>query len=151
MQIREVMTVPAATVTAEASIGAALCAMREEQMTAIPVVDCQGDLIGIVTETQTVQNRTCDTPAQVGKDSVESTVGEIMSRRIVAVRPGDDVEVAIDLMRSAIVEHLPVLENHHVIGTVGCSDLVGLLADHEACPEHGPGEVSAGTLFEASR
>lgn len=127
MLIREVMTVPAVTVTAQMPATTALSLMHEEQLDSIPVVDCRGAVIGIINETQLVLNR---------------TVGESMTHRVVILRPDDDIEAAVDEMRSTI-EHLPVAENDRVIGTIRYSDLVGLLADRA---EHGPGDVTAGTV-----
>ncbi|MEV4471867.1 CBS domain-containing protein [Nonomuraea sp. NPDC049504] len=44
------------------------------------------------------------------------TVGQVMSRVLVAVKPGDSPLMAWELMRRAGVHHLPVVDGRHVLG-----------------------------------
>jgi CBS domain-containing protein len=151
MLIREVMTTPAVTVTTQSSTGTALCLMHEEQISSIPVVDYRGALIGVVSETDLVQNKSLvddRVPAFAGRVSSTTParrVSEVMTHRVVTARPDDEIEVAIDLMRSTMTDHLPVVENDRVVGTVCPSDMFDLLAERS----HLNAEVSAGTAREA--
>jgi CBS-domain-containing membrane protein len=56
MMIRDLMTVPAVTVTAETPIGTALRLLDDRKITAMPVVDESGVLVGIVSEADLVQD-----------------------------------------------------------------------------------------------
>ena len=56
-------------------------------------------------------------------------LGEIMSRRVVTVSPGDSVKKAAELMARERVRRLPVTEGERVVGMVSLCDL----ARREAC------------------
>ena len=55
MLIRDLMTTPAVTVTAQTPIGLALRLLDDRKITAMPVVDAAGVLVGIVSEADLVQ------------------------------------------------------------------------------------------------
>jgi|tagenome__1003787_1003787.scaffolds.fasta_scaffold20272840_2 predicted transcriptional regulator len=148
MLIREVMTTPAATVTTKSSTGAALRLMHEEQLSAIPVVDDRGALIGVISETELLHDRALVdgwVPVSAGRipsPPPSRRVGDALQHHVVTVSPDDKIEVAIALMRSTMLEQLPVVEKDRVVGTIGRSDLIRLLPQPSICCEF---EASAGT------
>lgn len=126
MLVREVMTTPAVTVTTGSSTGTASWLMRAEQISSIPVVDDRGALIGVLDETALVDDRIPALAGRVSGTTPSRRVGDAMTHHIVTVSPDDTIEMAIDLMRSATLEYLPVVANDRVVGTVGRSDLIRL-------------------------
>ena len=124
MLIREVMTTPAVTVMTQFSTATALWLMRTEQVGSIPVVDDRGALIGIIDETDLVQDealvadRVLASAGRVAGTTPSRRVGDAI-HHVVTVSPDDQIDVAVDLMRSMMLEQLPVVENDHVVGTVG--------------------------------
>ena len=148
MLVREVMTTPTVTVTTQSSTGTALWLMREEQLSSIPVVDDRGALIGVISETELLQDRALvDGRVPVSAGRVSGTtplrrVGDALVHHVITVSPDDKIDAAIALMRSTMLEHLPVVEKDQVVGTVGRSDMIRLL------PQPSRGfelEASAGT------
>ncbi|WP_329000997.1 CBS domain-containing protein [Kribbella sp. NBC_00709] len=133
MLIREVMTTPAATLTTASSTAAALQLMQQEQARSLPVVDRRGTLIGIVCQADLVRNRgpagdrTSLPSGRVPGTTLSDQVGAVMTHHIVSVGPDEEIQVAVDLMQSMVLEEVPVVENDRVVGTVYRSDLIRLL------------------------
>lgn len=78
-----------------------------------------GDLVGILSE-RDVLRRIADrglTPDQV-------TVGDVMTREIVTVKPGMTVEEALVQCTDRRIRHLPVWENGELLGLLSIGDLV---------------------------
>lgn len=151
MLIREAMTTPAVTVTTQTSTATALWLMHEEQIGSIPVVDDRGALIGVVNETDLIYDAVLvDARIPVTVGSISGTtpsrrIGDAMTHHVVTVGPEDEIDVALDLMRSTMLEHLPVVGKDRVVGTVGRRDLIRLLPQPR-CHEV---ETSAGTACGA--
>ncbi|MFI7065249.1 HPP family protein [Kribbella sp. NPDC050124] len=137
MLIRDLMTTPAVTVTAETSIGRALRLLDDRKITAMPVVDKSGTLAGIVSEADLVQDaallndRVPVAAVRTTADTPPRRVADVMSYLVAAVEADDDLEVAIDLMWSTMVKSLPVLHKGRVVGMISRSDVVHLLAGRD--------------------
>ncbi|MBS9716748.1 CBS domain-containing protein [Pseudohalocynthiibacter aestuariivivens] len=78
-----------------------------------------GELVGIITERHYARNVFLK-----GRSSPKTTVGEIMSTRVVCVKPEQSVEECMAVMTENGVRHLPVLEENRVIGLISIGDLV---------------------------
>ncbi|WP_277210939.1 CBS domain-containing protein [Isoptericola croceus] len=100
------------------------------------VVQSDMRLVGIVTDRDIVVRGIAE---GLGPDS---TLSDVMSDRLVAVGPGDSVEVAVQVMRDAAVRRAPVVDGSVVVGVVSLGDLAverdpeSVLADiSEASPD----------------
>ncbi len=124
MEVREIMTSPAVTVGRDEPVSAAVRLLRRYNVGALPVCDAAGRLRGMVTD-RDVALRCFDGEGRGEKLRLE----EIMSRRVVAVRPGDSVRKAAELMARERVRRLPVTDGERVVGIVSLCDL----ARREAC------------------
>lgn len=60
----------------------------------------------------------------VGKSSPKTKVKEIMSARVICVRPEQTVNECMAIMTDKKIRHLPVIEKNQVIGMVSIGDLV---------------------------
>ena len=137
MLIRDVMTTPAVTVNARTPVGTALQLMDDQKITSMPVVDQHGGLVGIISEADLVQDealfadRVPVSVVRISGTTPPRRVGEVMTHLVVTVRSDDQLEDAIDLMRSTMVKSLPVLENDRVVGVISRSDVVHVLAQRD--------------------
>ena len=87
----------------------------------MPVVDDAGKLIGMISG--------FDVISKTGK-----TVGEIMSRGVVSVKPGDSIEEVTQLMGLHGIRRVPVCDGERLVGIISRSDLLAYFTDQY---EHG--------------
>ena len=85
---------------------------------AIPVVDSEGDLVGIVSSADLVSDFKGRTP-----------VSQIMTRKVYTVPQDDDVHTAARVMRSHRIHHLVVTDDQKVIGILSSFDLLRLIEE----------------------
>lgn len=106
------------SVTPDTSVYDALKLMAEKNIGAVLVVE--GDQpVGILSER--------DYARQVilkGKTSKDTPVREIMTSKIVFVGPAQTVEECMALMTDKRIRHLPVLEEHQLVGILSIGDVV---------------------------
>ncbi|MET9311866.1 CBS domain-containing protein [Kribbella sp. NPDC003505] len=137
MLIRELMTKQVVAVAPETPISTALQLMDEAKITALPVLDRHGALVGIVSEADLVEeenlisDRVPVTVVRLPGPTPPRRVAEVMTYLVVTVRPDEELEAAIDLMRSTMVKSLPVVEHDRVVGMISRSDVVHLLAGRD--------------------
>lgn len=65
----------------------------------------------------------------LGKTSKETRVSEIMTPRVMFVRPDQTVEKCMVLMSDKRVRHFPVMDNEEVIGLISIGDVVKALIE----------------------
>ena len=118
MLVKEVMTSSVVSIAPEESAALAARLLARHGLGALPVCSTEGMLRGMVTDRDIVLR--CVAP-EIDPKSV--SVKEIMSRRLAAVEPGDDVRQAARLMARRQIRRLPVVEAGKVVGMVSLGDL----------------------------
>jgi CBS domain-containing protein len=103
----------------EASVYDALNLLAEKSLGALVVLTREGDLAGIVSERDYARK-----VELLGKTARETPVREIMTERVVCVRPDQTVEECMALMTNKRIRHLPVIEGNTLIGIVSIGDVV---------------------------
>jgi CBS domain-containing protein len=132
--VSDVMTSPAVTVTADASIKAAARLLRDRDVAAAPVVDGAGRLVGIVSEIDLLRGTLAPDPVAhllpvpTEPRALPSTVADVMTRDVQVLLPHSDLYDAARSMRSSGIRSLPVVDGDTVVGVVSRSDLLTLLA-----------------------
>lgn len=129
------MTSPAVTVRRETEVGEAARLLCDRGFTALPVVNDDDELVGIVTEADLVARRFPPDPRfRSGPDDgvmltqAGSTVADVMTPDVLTTNVGSDVAELAELMLSRRVRSLPVLDGDRVIGIVSRRDLVRTVA-----------------------
>jgi CBS domain-containing protein len=115
--IKDVMTPDPVCVDPHDSATEAARRMREVDSGAILVTE-GGHLKGLLTDRDIVVRAIAD-----GRDPSQVEVGEICSADVEALRPDDDIDRAVQLMRERHVRRIPVVEGDHPVGIVSIGDL----------------------------
>jgi CBS domain-containing protein len=99
--------------------------MAEKEVGALLVMD-EDRLVGIVTERDYARKVILE-----GKSSKDSSVAEVMTKRVLCVEPERTVDECMALMTDKRARHLPVVENKQVIGVVSIGDLVAAMINEQ--------------------
>ncbi|OGI31716.1 MAG: hypothetical protein A2287_04410, partial [Candidatus Melainabacteria bacterium RIFOXYA12_FULL_32_12] len=119
MKSRDVMTKFIKMCRPECTAKDAVQVMKELNCGAVPVVNENNEILGIVTDRDialyTVLNN---------KDPEKTLVKEFMSKPVVTCHPDDDIDVVIEKMRKNKVRRIPVVdENNKVVGIISLGDI----------------------------
>jgi CBS domain-containing protein len=143
MKVAEVMSRQVVSVCPETLVAEAAQLMLKHHISGLPVLDADGELVGMVTEGDLLRRAETGTdchhhwlefliaPGRLTEDYIRAhavRVHEVMSYPIVTVAPDDTVEEAVRLMERRGIKPLPVVEAGLVVGIVARADLVRALA-----------------------
>jgi CBS domain-containing protein len=134
MRASQLMSSPAITVWPETPIKEAAAILTERRISALPVVDGNGDLLGIVSDADLIaletnpDPRSQATPIPPRTEPMPSNVADVMTRHVVTISEETDVAIAARQMLEAGVKRLPVLSGRQVVGILSRHDLLKVLA-----------------------
>lgn len=131
MRAKDVMTSPVLTVGQNASVEGAAELMTAGSVTALPVVDTSGALVGMVSESDLLWHRVPSDPTTVqgrypDTDPADrpGMVCEVMSPFPIVTGPETDLaEVAGEMLQSD-VRSMPVLEDGAIVGIISRRDIL---------------------------
>jgi CBS domain-containing protein len=106
------------SISPDATVYDALQTMAEHEVGALVVLDGER-LAGIFSERDYARK-----VILFGKSSKETLVREIMTDKVLCVRPDQTVDQCMALMTDKRVRHLPVLDHKKVIGVISIGDVV---------------------------
>lgn len=122
------------TVAPDDGVKAAARLLVDRGISAVPVVDEKGRLVGIVSEADLlpIENRpdprSQATPLLPTAGSAPRTVAEVMTREVVVVTAGTEVSRAARIMLEGGIKRLPVMRGQRLVGIVSRRDLVKVIA-----------------------
>lgn len=110
----------------EASVYEALDLMADKDIGALLVMEGER-LVGIFSERDYARKIILH-----GKSSRETPVREIMTPRVVVIRPDQSLDDCMALMTGKHIRHLPVVEGDKVVGVISIGDVVKeIIAEQE--------------------
>ncbi|MBB2910748.1 CBS domain-containing protein [Streptosporangium becharense] len=134
MLVREVMTHPVVTVHPGDTVRRVIRVLHEHDITAVPVLDDTGRLVGIVSEMDLLRGefdpdpRASMRPLPSRPASSAHRVEDVMTRQVVTVTETTDAATLTDLLVSKRIKSLPVVAGDHVVGMISRRDLIAALA-----------------------
>lgn len=96
----------------------ALQLMADKDIGALVVLD-GSEVVGIFSERDYARKMVLQ-----GKDSTETPVREVMSSRVLYVRPEQSIEDCMALMTDKHIRHLPVVAGGKLVGLISIGDVV---------------------------
>ncbi|AQZ61633.1 CBS domain protein [[Actinomadura] parvosata subsp. kistnae] len=134
MLVREVMSSPVITVRRTDPVRRAIRTLHGHDITAAPVVDDSGRLVGVVSELDLLRGefepdpRASVLPPHAAQEPPPRRVMEVMTREAVTVTETTDVTTVIDLMVGKRIKSLPVVRGQEIVGMISRRDLMAMLA-----------------------
>ncbi|MGB3719634.1 MAG: hypothetical protein DIU63_07535 [Proteobacteria bacterium] len=142
MQAAQVMTFGAATIKPDASIREAARMMLDHRISGLPVVDDNGNLVGIVTEGDLLSAITGDRhrrrwlefildPAKsdvVRPVQPAQKVADVMTTQVITATEDTPVHEIVKKMKTNGIKRIPVVKDNKVVGIVSRADLLRGLA-----------------------
>jgi CBS domain-containing protein len=127
MRIRDIMSKPVITCSPIDSLDQAARLMWEFDCGAVPVVDTDGTVAGIVTDRDA-----CMAAYTQGKSLKDIAVSEAMARQVFCCRPDDALEAVERLMESKQIRRLPVVDaEKRPVGLVTLGDIARCTRHHD--------------------
>ena len=145
MNIKEIMVQPVINVTEETTLEQTAAKMLKNDISCVPVVNSEGDLSGIITESDFAAKEkyipfsTFSAPQVLGHwlpiDGIEGiyesarnhTAKEIMTRSVITVEEDQTVEEAVEMMLEKDINRVVIIRDRKPIGIIARRDLLRLL------------------------
>ena len=133
--VKDVMTTRVVWVRQDASFKKMAAALRENRISAFPVLDEQDKVIGVVSEADMLAKEALADPGVITgllhhKDLAKAgalTAGDLMTHPAVTVRPEDSVEHAARLMFNLRIKRLPVVDaGGFLAGVISRTDVLAV-------------------------
>jgi CBS domain-containing protein len=151
MKVSDVMTRRVVSVTPDASIDDAIRLMTANQISGLPVIDREGNLVGMVSEGDFLRRAELGTerhrsvwfdaifgPAQSATEFVQSRgrkVEEVMTRNPAFVLEDSSLAEVVHIMETRRIKRLPVLRGARVVGILSRANLLrAVLGFQRAAP-----------------
>jgi CBS domain-containing protein len=110
------------SIESDATVSEAIARLVQNNIGSLPVVDAQGNLVGIFSERDVlrgVHNR--------GEGFGRCHVVEVMTRNPVTCTPDCDVEDVMGQMSERRIAKVPVLDNSRLVGIVSVGDVIKVM------------------------
>jgi CBS domain-containing protein len=151
VKVSELMTSPVITARENTDVADVARLMLSNNISGVPIVDHQGQLVGIVTEGDlVVQNANVHFPTFLQildariyltstrhfeeelRRALGTTAADMMTRHVLTVSLEDEISEAATLMADKRVNPVPVLDGERLVGIISRSDIIRhILAEYE--------------------
>jgi CBS domain-containing protein len=130
-KISEYMDTSVPTLRPETQIMAAVDFLLQHQVTGAPVVDSDGRLVGIITETDLLKLLT---EGDHGEPAADATVAEFMTTNVITVPPAVDIYYVAGMFLANKFRRLPVVEDGKIVGAITRYDLLRVVRSLSSMP-----------------
>jgi CBS domain-containing protein len=144
MKARDVMVAPVITASPNASVKSVAETFVRHQISAVPVVDDKGKLVGIISEGDLLHRVEAGTEkrrpwwlrAFVGSDALANEyvkaharkVSDAMTQQVVTASPEMPLHEVAALLEKHSIKRVPIVENNQLVGVVSRANLVQAVA-----------------------
>ena len=132
MTVSKNMKINPVTTTPDMGVFEAFELMKSEGVQRLPVLDGEGNLVGIISE-KNITSAAADKEVSIVEFALllsKIKVGDVMTKEVITVSVDDPVEMAARKMSDNDISILPVVDNNgKLVGVVSRSDLFRLLLE----------------------
>lgn len=129
MRVSELMQTEVQTVPSDAVVNDAVVVLAESRVSALPVVDGTGRMVGVISSTDVLAS---EEEAEDGKarDTLfeKTLVRDLMTPRPLTIAPDAEVKEAAQQMLYADVHRLFVTQGDRLIGVISTTDIMRAVA-----------------------
>jgi CBS domain-containing protein len=120
MKVQDIMTADVESCDPQSDLAAAAMIMWKRDCGSVPVVDNERKVVGMITDRDI-----CMALATRNKLAAAIKVGEVISGRVYACAPDDNIKDALEIMQSAQLRRLPVVADGGTLqGILSLNDVV---------------------------
>ena len=106
------------TIAVSSSVKDAADKLTEFNIGAMPVIDSQGNVVGIISE-RDISRYVCNK-----KLNLDENISKIMSKNIISCDLEISVSELMETMTNRKIRHMPIIDKHKLIGIVSIGDVV---------------------------
>ena len=127
VKVEDIMSRSVITTEPHKSIDHVRGMMEKNKVSAIPVVNTDGEALGIVSATDLVPELNGSSP-----------ISKLMTDKVYTVPKYDDVSIAARVMRNHHIHRVVVTHEQKVVGVLSTFDLLKLVEDHRYVAKNAP-------------
>ena len=129
MRVSELMQRDVKTVGMDADVNEAVVTLADSHISALPVVDGMGRMVGVVSSTDVLTSE-AEAPDARAREALfqDTMVRDIMTTRPLTVSPDTEVREAAQQMLYADIHRLFVVEGDQVLGVISTTDIMRAVA-----------------------
>jgi len=131
MKVQDVMTSEVKSCRPETNLAAAAVMMLDYDCGALPVVNNENKVIGIITDRDIAI-----AAATKGRLASEILVGEVISRKVFSATLDEDIHMALKTMRHGKIRRLPVVNRDGMLQGILSFNDIALRAEEEEGRRH---------------
>lgn len=151
MKAADVMVSHVVAVKPETSVAEAAKLMSEKDVSALPVVDQEGRLVGIVSEADLIQREEIGTDihrpwwveammpaATLAAEFAKShgkRVAEVMSENVITATEDTPLAEIAGILERKRIKRVPIMRDGHLVGIVSRANLIQALASSTSAPQ----------------
>ena len=144
MKARHVMVSPVITVKPSASVQEVAKILLERRISAVPVVDDQGKLVGIVSEGDLMHRAEAGTERKrswwlrgfIGDETLAAEyvkaharkVADVMTRQVISASPDSPLSEIASLLEKNSIKRVPIVKDGYLVGIVSRANLIQAVA-----------------------
>jgi CBS-domain-containing membrane protein len=144
MQARQIMVSPVITVKSSATVQEAAKLFLAHRISAVPVVDNEGKLVGIVSEGDLMHRAEAGTERRhswwlrgfIGDETLAAEyvkaharkIADVMTRRVITASPDSALHEVAALLEKNSIKRVPIVKDGYLVGIVSRANLVQAVA-----------------------
>ena len=144
MQAKDIMTAPVVSVSDKSTVQEVAALLLARRISAVPVVDSSGNVVGIVSEGDLMHRAEAGTGrhrswwlslfadkqtlAQEFVKEHSRKVSDVMTRNVITASPEAQISAIATLLEQNLIKRVPIIENGKLVGIVSRANLLQALA-----------------------